>query len=422
MHVHNLNKKVGVSTVLVAVVVVVIVAVSGIGYYFFYMGSSAPKPSQVVVGAELPLSGNFAAVGKLALNGIQMTVDSINSKGGIDGVPIKVIPLDDGSNPATVLSNARSLDQQGAVALIGGVADLGDPLAQYANSSKIPVIITNDAIPKTVLGYPHGYVFTPTLPLNTVYENVSFAFMKSIGIKTLAIIRADLSYTLSTSANASEIAKLYGINVVSIANFPTSPTLPSDYSSWILPIKNLNPDAVWVLTSMPAFGNIVVQMNNLGLKPKLTFNYAGIADAGFVTFAGTKAENVAGTVLWVPFLNAASEAFNATYASQFHATATYYSQMTHDATYVLAQAIKGIFDSGQALTRDSLRNALSNLQIAPGADSAFGPMLSPQGIKFDRFGYNDLTTVYVGQIQGGKLVMVYPSSVAGTNRIVYPAP
>jgi branched-chain amino acid transport system substrate-binding protein len=82
-------------------------------------------------GATLALTGKVATA----------WADSVNSSGGINGHPLKMTVLDDGSLPATALEDAKKLVEQDHVMAIVGeysVADAG--FANYVASKGIPVV------------------------------------------------------------------------------------------------------------------------------------------------------------------------------------------------------------------------------------------------------------------------------------------
>src|ERR1700676_5335959 len=58
----------------------------------------AAKPSQIP--SAQPLSGAAADGGKTAVVGLQMSADLINKNGGINGRPVELTIVDDGSSPA----------------------------------------------------------------------------------------------------------------------------------------------------------------------------------------------------------------------------------------------------------------------------------------------------------------------------------
>lgn len=72
----------------------------------------------LIIGASLPLSGSQAAAGKEGQSIMQAQIDAFNREGGLGGRKLTLKLLDDGYDPQRAASNARTLMEQGAVALL----------------------------------------------------------------------------------------------------------------------------------------------------------------------------------------------------------------------------------------------------------------------------------------------------------------
>jgi branched-chain amino acid transport system substrate-binding protein len=79
----------------------------------------AAKPLKI--GSEQPLSGTAADGGKTAIVGLQMAVDRINDSGGINGRPVELVIVDDGSSPAVARQKTEKMVQDDRIdAHVGG--------------------------------------------------------------------------------------------------------------------------------------------------------------------------------------------------------------------------------------------------------------------------------------------------------------
>ena len=93
--------------------VIVVVAVVAIGY-FVSKGPSGPVSTEPIkIGATLALTGNLAYIGEAERNGLNLATDEINSKGGINGRPIKLVIEDnqgDAKNAVTDITKLLNID------------------------------------------------------------------------------------------------------------------------------------------------------------------------------------------------------------------------------------------------------------------------------------------------------------------------
>ncbi|MCL2632751.1 MAG: ABC transporter substrate-binding protein, partial [Coriobacteriia bacterium] len=92
----------------------------------------------ILIGGALSKTGIQAPLDEPAIEGIQVAVDEINARGGINGVPLEFRNIDSKSDPATASEAAKQLIDQGAVAIItSSDYDFGGPAARAAQEAGI---------------------------------------------------------------------------------------------------------------------------------------------------------------------------------------------------------------------------------------------------------------------------------------------
>lgn len=109
-------------------------------------GSSANK-APYVIGFDGDLSGPFALSGAGELKGAQAYFDAANKAGGLNGRQVKLIALDDGSDPNKMLANIQQLlTQDHAQALIGiTVSSLCAAAQPVLVKAQMPILCTATA-------------------------------------------------------------------------------------------------------------------------------------------------------------------------------------------------------------------------------------------------------------------------------------
>lgn len=81
-------------------------------------------PKELTIGVVLPETGQYAPLGKSTRQGIEFAVNEINSIGGIRGIALKTVFIDDHSQPLKSAQAVGSLaEQPEVVAVIGGLTD-----------------------------------------------------------------------------------------------------------------------------------------------------------------------------------------------------------------------------------------------------------------------------------------------------------
>jgi branched-chain amino acid transport system substrate-binding protein len=121
-----------------AVAALVVVGVSGCGEGPGGGGGSSEPDSPIKVAFELPLTGNFAANGLNQKNGFELGLDTFGRE--VDGHPIEVSYIDTKGDPATALTSARKIVQEGVTVFEGPlVSSESAAVTPYLAQQNVPV-------------------------------------------------------------------------------------------------------------------------------------------------------------------------------------------------------------------------------------------------------------------------------------------
>jgi branched-chain amino acid transport system substrate-binding protein len=99
----------------------------------------------IKVGAVVPLTGRYAALGAQVRAGYEIGVQQLNAAGGVTvggkKMQIELILLDDESDPTKTVQRLETLAAQGVVAYLGGAgSDLHAAAASIGDKNKIPYL------------------------------------------------------------------------------------------------------------------------------------------------------------------------------------------------------------------------------------------------------------------------------------------
>ncbi len=110
-------------------------------------------PNEICLGVNLELSGKYGGTGALALRGMKMAVQEVNEKGGIRGLPVRLVVGDNKSDPATAQAIfEQQVKEEHVVAVLGPKnSDTAISLGQRAGELKTPFIATNATHPRVTL-------------------------------------------------------------------------------------------------------------------------------------------------------------------------------------------------------------------------------------------------------------------------------
>jgi branched-chain amino acid transport system substrate-binding protein len=120
------------------------------------------------------------------------------------------------------------------------------------------------------------------------------------GLRTVALINADIGFGRAVTKGTMELAKKKGLQVVFVDAYPRELT---DFSTILTKVRAGNPDVLAVATG--GFEDVVAitrQMKALNVNPKMTGLTVGVELPKFYEVLGREAEFVYGITSWLPEL------------------------------------------------------------------------------------------------------------------------
>lgn len=149
---------------------------------------AASCPSEVQIGAPLPLSGPLADFGNNSLNGMKIAADDINKAGGmksLGGAKLKIVAGDTSSADAGTATSATSkLIGDGAVGLIGAwLSNMTTTVSTVAEQSEVPILTQSWADALSQRGYKYYFQAPPkSSVIGKAATDYMVAAAKSVGV------------------------------------------------------------------------------------------------------------------------------------------------------------------------------------------------------------------------------------------------
>nr|WP_274636433.1 ABC transporter substrate-binding protein [Microbacterium bovistercoris] len=219
-------------------------------------GGASGSTGDYKIGVLVSQTGGAAQLGSGELQGAQLAADTINANGGIDGHQITLVPLDDKTTPDQALQQAKSLLQQGVVAVVGPsvVADCNAVAPLFANG---PIdYCLSPAI------NPSGYVWSSSVAQDA-FMQTGMSYWKSQGITKIAIVSSTDASGTSGAASTQAAAAQVGIQVTAAVTFdPTSVSVTPQIQQAVAS----NPQAIVVFSTGTPAGVALKGVQELGIK------------------------------------------------------------------------------------------------------------------------------------------------------------
>ncbi|MGH7810593.1 MAG: amino acid ABC transporter substrate-binding protein, partial [Candidatus Binatia bacterium] len=237
-------------------------------------GLNAGSFAQTIeVGAVVPLTGRYAALGAQVKTGYEIAVQHINGAGGVTvggkKLQIKLTMLDDESDPTKTVARLETLASQGVVAYLGGAgSDLHGAAASIADKNKIPYLGVAFAF--------HGihqqglrYLFSP-FPKSPDLTKETFVFLDAMipaaqRPRKVALFLERTDWGKEMGSGWESLAKKHGYQIVSSGEYAPG---SKDFSDLILKAKSAGAETLLALPSPPDGMTIVKQMKELDFNTK----------------------------------------------------------------------------------------------------------------------------------------------------------
>jgi branched-chain amino acid transport system substrate-binding protein len=263
------------------------IVAAGIGLLALF-GVGDQAVAQIKIGAVLSVTGPASFLGDPEKRTLEMYVDDINAKGGVNGQKLQLIIYDDGGDANAARTFAtRLVEEDKIVAMVGG-STTGATLAMIPvfEEAQIPFISLAGAI--QIVQPTRKWVFKTPHTDKMACEKI-FLDLKRRNLTTIALISGADAFGKSMRDQCVAVAPQSGIT---IAHEETYGPRDSDMTPQLTNIRN---KAAVKAVVNPGFGQgpAIVTRNyrQLGIDLPL-YQSHGVASKQFIDLSGPAAEGV----------------------------------------------------------------------------------------------------------------------------------
>jgi branched-chain amino acid transport system substrate-binding protein len=366
----------------------------------------------IKVGAVVPLTGRYAALGAQVRTGYEIAVQQLNAAGGVTvggkKRPIELTLLDDESDPTKTVARLETLATQGVVAYLGGAgSDLHAAAASIADKNKIPylgIAFALNSIHKQGL----RYLFSP-FPKSPDLTKETFAFLDAMipapqRPHKVALILERTDWGKEMGSLWETLAKQNNYQIVASGEYAPG---AKDFSDLILKAKSAGAEALLTLPSPPDGMTIVKQMKELDFNPKASVFIRASDPPVWSQNLGKDGDYVLLSPGWH---------FAARYPKVAELNEAHQKLLKRPAdplvgpSYACIQILAEAISRAGASDRDKLRDAIAGTNMT----TVVGP------VRFRSDGTGEVT-VFFQQWLKGKQELIWPKDFA-TASFAYPAP
>jgi len=357
--------------------------------------ASAMAHAEIVIGAILAETGPGASLGIPYKNALMIAKSKIGDE------PVRLVMLNDGSDPTTAVKGARKLVAEDKVDVIIGPSNTPQTLAvvEFANELKTPILTL---APITIPQGKQEWVFVVPQSVALMVDGV-VEHMKSQGVKTAAYIGFSDAWGDSVWREFKRAAEAAGIQVLGEERYARADT---SVTAQVLRTMARQPDAVMVGGSGTPGALPHIGLTQQGYKGLQYDNHGGVNQ----DFIRVGAKNVAGTIAptgplvvngQLPVahpLKAIGEEFTRRYESKYGpGSANPFAGYSSDAFLLIETAASVALKKAKPGTpefRAALRDALEQVSGLRGTEATY--TMSPS----DHHGAKDDARVMVRVVDG----------------------
>jgi len=304
------------------------------------------QTDKIKIGHVTPLTGFLGAIGSYAQLGAKLATADINQAGGIMGRPIDLIS-EDSVNPATAATKAqRMIEQDGAVVLLGEISSASSLTIMQVAERNRKVFFSTGARSDALRGKNcNKYSFHCDIPNTVMVNAVGTALLQKGMVKDKKFFTLTADYIFGHDL-LKAAKSFFDANKANLIGDELIATDVTDFSPYLLKIRQANPDVVCCNLAGNQVTNLVKQYAEFGLPyPLVGFNL----NTGDAWAAGEG--NLSGTwpTVWYHTLdNPASQAFVAAFAKAYGKPPENHAWIDYVSLKLLAQAMNEIksTDSG----------------------------------------------------------------------------
>jgi branched-chain amino acid transport system substrate-binding protein len=341
----------------------------------------------IKIGVVATQTGVGAYPGQEEIRGIELAVEEINDKGGINGKQVRLIIEDSAAAPDKAVEAVHKLIDADGVKYIIGDSWSSTTVAMVPITNEENVILIS---PIAILDeLSEDDMFFRTIPTTDgmMKELAEYAY-NNMGARRVAVLRQATPFGVEHTQDFKKYFEKLGGEVVAEESFPLT---QNDVRTEITKVMQKEPDTIFnIHATGPPIGLLIKQAKELDVDVKWISSF-GVQNDPLVKAYKNEVEGLVYAYPDDSRLDNDKTGFVSRYKEKYNETPSLYAANSYDAMIVLSKAIE---HSGEDSAE--IKKYLLNMQEHKGASGNF---------KFDENGDID-KTIIIKTVRDGKFVEV----------------
>jgi branched-chain amino acid transport system substrate-binding protein len=326
----------------------------------------------IKIGAILAVTGPASFLGAPEAKTLEMVVEDINAKGGINGSKIELVIKDSGASPEKAISFAKQLIEEEKVFAIIGPSTTGETMAIKNIAEESKTLLLSCAAGEVIVNPVAKYVFkTPQMDKHAVIR--IFQQMKKMGITRIGVLSSNTGFG---KAGKEQIEKLAPENGITVAISEVYDKAATDLTAEVTKINAAKVQGIINWSIEPA-QSICIKNARQVCSNIPVFQSHGFGNINYVKAAGAAAEGVifpAGRLLVADSLSdknpqkAVLLSYKKAYEEKYKEDVSTFGGHAYDAMKILTQALKA---AGAGADKEKVRTTIENMKGLVGTAGIF---------------------------------------------------
>ncbi|GKX33372.1 MAG: amino acid ABC transporter substrate-binding protein [Rhizobiaceae bacterium MnEN-MB40S] len=317
--------------------------------------SVAAQAESILIGISNPYTGPAAIAAEREKWGIDLAVEEINEAGGLLGMQIELLPMDNKCNPSEAVNVANKLVEAKVNVIIGAHCSSATlatmPIIEKAGIPMVTAVSTSPAITDQSGVGGNKWEFRINPSDAAMMKTLAGYLAKSGKFSKVAIIGEDTDFGRGGAGAFADFATEAGVEIISTDFAPQG--LP-DFTPVLTKVSRSKPDAI----ALFQLGSDQLTMLRNAMQLGLTIPYTGRAELGGQNEELISAGGMEGSVsAWTysPEIDTPeNKAFAEKIKAKHEISPVLQTWAGYDSVNIIAQAIKEAGSAEPAAIRDAL--------------------------------------------------------------------
>jgi len=324
-------------------------------------GLAYAQGKEIPVGVFNSLTGTYAFGGVPIQNGMKLALEEANAAGLPGGNKFKVIEGDEAGDKGQAINLVNQFVRRDNVMLILGptISSVALGAAPVANELKVPILAIGSS-PGIIATGPWAFKIQAT-PVDIMGFLGKLA-VESLGVKNIILLHDQSNDGYIGQKNAlSEYLTKAGAKVVADEKFVSS---ESNFLALATKVATTPTDAIFIAAPAEVAANLILQIRQAGLDPKVKF--IGPSTFGSASFIKAGGKAVEGTYIVSDYSPANPSPMNLAFVKAYQAKYSMPPDNWAGMGYALGQvAVQAVKNAGPAPDRTKIRDELAKLNKVP---------------------------------------------------------